>query len=355
MSEPDYFYDKLSETFPCSTKGMRSPTVPTSVHALRPGDIQCVAAMGDSLTAALGAKAITPAGLLLENRGVAWSIGGDGTFKKVVTLPNILRLYNPQLKGFSTKSSIAFLNGQNAKHNGLSVAKSGVDSYGMVEQVDILLYRIEKEGLCDWNNDWKLITFFIGANDLCDFCEESMAYDPPHYIGRVREALDRLYNANLPRTLINLVPVLNVTFAKQLKDGNIVCGLLQKSSCPCAAYPTPEQEDILKEWIPGYQQGLFDLVNTHSYDSRDDFTVVVQPFFIHTELPEKNGKIDYSYFAPDCFHLSAKGHAVAALSLWNNMFERVGQKKTAWHKGEPFECPTEDHPYIYTWNNSIPK
>ncbi|CAF3893221.1 unnamed protein product [Rotaria sp. Silwood1] len=293
---------------------------------------------GDSLTAGLGAKAKTPAGLLLEGRGelflflliscegfdcvialgVAWSIGGDDIFKKVVTLPNILRLYNPQLKGFSTKTSMAFPNGQSAKHNGLNVVS-------------------------------------VKANDLCDFCEESMEYDPAHYVERVRVALDQLYNANLPRTLINLVPVLNVSFSKELKDGNIVCGLLQKSSCPCAAYPTQGQEDILKDWIPGYQQGLLNLVNTSHYDGREDFTVVVQPFFIHTEPPRKNGKIDFSYFAPDCFHLSGKGHAVAALSLWNNMFEPVGKKKTAWHNGEPFECPTEEHPYIYTWKNSISK
>lgn len=28
---------------------------------------------------------------------------------------------------------------------------------------------------------------------------------------------------------------------------------------------------------------------------------------------------DLSYFAPDCFHLSEKGHKAAAEALWNNM------------------------------------
>lgn len=58
---------------------------------------------------------------MLSFLGVSWSIGGDHTFEKVPSLPNILRLYNPNLKGFSTKTSISFLNGQNAKHNGLNV------------------------------------------------------------------------------------------------------------------------------------------------------------------------------------------------------------------------------------------
>jgi hypothetical protein len=35
------------------------------------------------------------------------------------------------------------------------------------------------------------------------------------------------------------------------------------------------------------------------------------------------------------------------------MFEPVGAKKYSWHQGEPFECPRQDHPFIYTSKNSI--
>jgi len=171
FSQPDYMYGSAPVPFPCKTEGMKSSEVPTSVHALRPGDIECVAAIGDSLTAGLGAHAHTPLGLFGEVRGVAWSIGGEKTYDKVLTLPNILRLYNPQLKGFSTKTSIAILNGQNAKNNGLNVAKSGARSYHMVEQADLLLDRLKNKNICNWN-DWKLITFFVGGNDLCDFCTD---------------------------------------------------------------------------------------------------------------------------------------------------------------------------------------
>jgi hypothetical protein len=44
-------------------------SIPTSVHTLRPSDVKCVGALGDSLTAGLGAHAITPIGLFYENRG----------------------------------------------------------------------------------------------------------------------------------------------------------------------------------------------------------------------------------------------------------------------------------------------
>ena len=69
FKDPEYENGPKPPPFPCTTKGMKSATVPTSVHALRPGDIQCVAAMGDSLTAAMGAKAKTVIGVLGENRG----------------------------------------------------------------------------------------------------------------------------------------------------------------------------------------------------------------------------------------------------------------------------------------------
>ncbi len=34
-----------------------------------------------------------------------------------------------------------------------------------------------------------------------------------------------------------------------------------------------------------------------------------------------DGKPDRSYFAPDCFHYTEKGHEGAAVGLWNNLFQ----------------------------------
>lgn len=66
FSEPDYLYG-AKRHFPCPI--IKDSGAPTSVHKLQPNDIKCVGAMGDSLTAALGAHAITPIGLFFENRG----------------------------------------------------------------------------------------------------------------------------------------------------------------------------------------------------------------------------------------------------------------------------------------------
>lgn len=54
---------------------MRSQTRPTSVHQLRPGDIDVIGAIGDSLTAGNGMAATHLLQLHTENRGLSWCIG----------------------------------------------------------------------------------------------------------------------------------------------------------------------------------------------------------------------------------------------------------------------------------------
>ncbi len=45
-----------------------------TVHELSPGDIKVMGAMGDSLTAGNGIRALTPIGCLTEFRGHSWTL-----------------------------------------------------------------------------------------------------------------------------------------------------------------------------------------------------------------------------------------------------------------------------------------
>lgn len=66
-----------SYPFPCenATATGRSSERPISVHKLRPGDVDVVGAMGDSLVAGNGALEEYAIGTLIEYRGVSWCAG----------------------------------------------------------------------------------------------------------------------------------------------------------------------------------------------------------------------------------------------------------------------------------------
>jgi len=99
-----------------------------------------------------------------------------------------------------------------------------------------------------------------------------------------------------------------------------------------------------------------ELVADDRYDTRNDFTVVIQPFLRDME-PFKNpdGSYDMSYFGPDCFHPSYKTHQIFAIGLWNCMLTPVGQKPVDFdEETSSYKCPSESEPFLYTSKNSPP-
>lgn len=330
--------------FPCTTL-VPSPTVPTSVHALRVADIQHIAAIGDSLTAANGAKAITIIALLVEYRGVSWSMGGDSDLNRVVTLPNIMRKFNSKLNGFSTGSG-----NQNASNANFNVAKPGAVSADMPGQADLLIARMRNALGSRFDTEWKLVTFFIGGNDLCAFCKDTNRYSATNFQNNIKIALTKLYNG-MPRTLVNFVTVLNVAELEDLHEG-LVCQNMQVFLCDCAI--KKETRELVRVANLAYQKATNALVDDPTFLSdKDDFAIVRQPFMEQMKVPTTaNGLADFSYFAPDCFHFSSKGHEAAAVELWNNMMQKVGQKTSVWNLLDTLNCPTSGAGYIYTTKNS---
>ena len=91
--------------FPCQVDGFKSSKTPKSVHQLRPGDIDIISALGDSLTSATAANSVGLWEVLVENRGLSWCIGGQGSWRSHLTLPNIIKEFNPKLFGYSLSDS----------------------------------------------------------------------------------------------------------------------------------------------------------------------------------------------------------------------------------------------------------
>lgn len=333
-----------------------SPSVPKTVHELRPGDVKVVAALGDSLTAGNGVGSINPNNLLdvlNQYRGLSWSIGGDANLTKVTTLPNILKNFNPGLTGYSLGTGR-----ESSPQASLNQAVAGAKSDDMMTQVRALVKRMKNDSNINFKEDWKVITVFIGGNDLCDFCKNSLFYSMENYIKNVRETLDYLHK-EVPRALVNLVEPLHIAPLREMHtDTSLKCPTwLVNILCPCVILPKDSSEAVkrLDALNRNYQTALHELVESGRYDTDPDFTVVVQPFFREIVVPRlPDGRPDRSYFSPDCFHLSQKAQTLMARSLWNNMLEPLGNKtrKQDFMAEINLKCPTKTSPFIRTYNNS---
>uniref|UniRef100_A0A914X6H5 Phospholipase B1, membrane-associated n=2 Tax=Plectus sambesii TaxID=2011161 RepID=A0A914X6H5_9BILA len=329
-----------------------SATVPTNVHSVRPGDIKVVAAFGDSITAGNGAGATNVLEMLLQYRGMTFAIGGDDDLEHRVTIPNILRKFNPNVFGQShgigdaTEWPVAYLN----------TAEPGMRSDDLVNQAHEMIAKMrEHPDNIDMVNDWKLITIFIGGNDMCRYCHDSKDEQPEVFISNIIAAIQVLQE-NIPRLIVNVMSVLHVELVRQIDADNFLCIELHKKECVCVDDPTftvQEMSQIETAFTMLEQQ----LMMNGTFDTSDDFTLVVQPLISNTTVLPRlpDGSIDLSYFTPDCFHFSAKLHSVIARGLWNNMLQPVGSKQNDFGFGSQnasLSCPDPACPFIRTTKNS---
>ncbi|XP_040188632.1 phospholipase B1, membrane-associated-like [Rana temporaria] len=328
-----------------------SPLTPTTADRVKPADVKIVAALGDSLTTAIGANATNVLQLPTEYRQFSWSIGGYGNISDVITLPNILKIFNPDLVGFAKRSTLTYRPAE-LEATGLNLAKTGANSYLFPEQTRHLIDTLKTLPGINYEEDWKVITIFIGANDLCDYCKNKTLFSVETFISSVTESLDMMQK-ELPRSIVNVVQLLQIYKLRQVNDNSLGC-ILQRSFCACVVKPKENSPELLEVMDQNrqFQEKLEDLiVKSRRYDGKRDFAVVLQPFLQHVEPAiDQSGQIDYSFFTPDCFHLTIKGHEQMAKALWNNMLQPVGKKSLLERFSDDIEplCPSEDHPYIYT-------
>jgi phospholipase B1 len=221
----------------------------------------------------------------------------------------------------------------------LNVAESGAHASDLLEQAQELVRRIRESDEIDFENDWKLVTIYIGLNDLCTTCIESTDGEPDVWIQSVKDGLDYLQD-NLPRTFINLVQLLDIgDVIRALADPVLgpVCSSFYRFTCPCVT----EFDSITQQ----YQENLRSLVSSGRYDQSDGFTVVLQPFQSTFEIGGASG-LNLSFFVADCFHYSPSGNRELAIALWNNMFERVGEKTSTLTIPQEISCPTDEQPFL---------
>ncbi|XP_049640651.1 phospholipase B1, membrane-associated-like [Suncus etruscus] len=259
-----------------------SPHPPSSASKLQPADIQVVAAMGDWVTSAWGASPFTY-DIPKAWKSVSWSTGGHKVLEKQTTLPNILLKFSSVIHGISR--------GSWPELAGLNVAEEEARVQDMPEQANKLLQLMEFNSDIDMDNDWKLITIFIGINDLCDYCKDQ-----------------------LPKVFINLVEVMDVTsFYPELGEHCVKTPL----NCPCFHGMGDELKEELLKINMHFQDVAYKIPFSVDFSSREDFMVVTQPFFRKSTLLHKNDSS--SYLSLNCQYFSSLMQNQMAIALWNNM------------------------------------
>ncbi|GFR95533.1 phospholipase B1, membrane-associated, partial [Elysia marginata] len=244
--------------FPCTVLSPSSPA-PTSVHQLRPSDINVVAGIGDSFT---------------EEEEEAGVRSTCSLITEAIPI-DILREYNDDLIGAAE--------GVGNCNDYFDMSQIAQYSSDFVDQADRLVEDLQNDPDVDFENDWKVITVLLGVLDLCNFCLYP-EITPDSYIANMRAGLDVLFN-NIPRAFVNLVQVLPVIYTQTLQTGRFVSDLVLGSFCTCAAFPeTAEVNMTLLNYTVEFQQGILDIAASGDYDS-DNFTVVVQRFFENFTLP----------------------------------------------------------------------
>lgn len=134
------------------------------------------------------------------------------------------------------------------------------------------------------------------------------------------------------------------------------CETFHHFECPCVfgsrfQHNRRRYMKIIKEW----KDKVVEIVNRDEFNN-ENFTVNMQGFVTSLDFPTTHdgSSTDFTYMSKDCFHLSQKGYALATNALWNNLFERNGNKTDNWNwRNHPykFSCPSDENPYIRTRSN----
>ncbi|XP_017046497.1 phospholipase B1, membrane-associated [Drosophila ficusphila] len=335
--------------FFCPTNNTRSSDPPTSVERLRPGDIDIIAAFGDSLSAGNGILSNNFIDMINEFRGLAFSGGGVADWRRFVTLPNILKVFNPQLYGFAVSNSLVV----NHRSSRLNIAEPMVMSRDLPFQARVLVDLLRRDPRVDMKRHWKLLTVYVGNNDICsDLChwDSPQAFLDQH-ARDLRQAL-RLLRDHVPRLLVNLIGVPNIPqVLGTMTHVPLQCFVVHRVGCHCLVNDRLNRTQLAerRQTLLRWQQLDVEIARLPEFH-RPDFAVVAHPLLTNITAPKlPDGQTDWRFFSHDCFHFSQRGHAIISNLLWNSMLLPDDQKPRPSVIPRLFErvvCPTAEQPFF---------
>lgn len=332
--------------FNCKPFVWQDSIIDRDAYHLRPSDIKSVIAIGDSITAGFGMiSGRPPFSTILEYRGKVFSVGGD---EGEYTIPNFLsRFTTDELsKGPPKGITLPLSRGKQ-----LNNAVSGAKTQELNGEISRLVRLLNTERYKDVKDDWKLITLFIGANNVCVLCEPPMTTlpglaDADIFEDNVRNVLERI-RTDVGKSFVNLVALFNVSSVYEASRGDPYCEFVLDPShmVICSCVQGDEKQRRAADFVVNeYNLRLEKLANEYKTIDVMNFGVSYQPGF--KQFPV--AKYKQAFFSGvDCFHPNKCANRVMATILWNNMFS------TAEEKNHPFDletlkltCPSPERPYI---------
>ncbi|XP_065058871.1 phospholipase B1, membrane-associated-like [Rhopilema esculentum] len=313
--------------FPCSVPTTHNSKA-NSVNQLQPKDIDVILSLGGAFSTGVATGSLTVPGLFSSHKTRSFSIGGKLTVEHFITLPSILKKFNPSLKGAIFEEET------------FSTINYGSSIRQLPRRALNLIRKLETRKDVDFERSWKLLTLSLDFDDYCIACRLESGWDD--HLKSVVETLDTLHS-KVPRLFVNLVLAPNVTQLYSSPSSQ-KCSQLYRKSCECMDSQSDEDKTKVAQMQNDMKKYMAKIV--HKYNTGPNFTVVVQPFW--TDIISDREDL----FAKDCFHLSSVGQELAAVNLWNNMLEPVDLKHTQWITRKSLRCPTPTHPFFFTFANS---
>ncbi|EDW03078.1 GH11043 [Drosophila grimshawi] len=334
-----------SDRFPCDLSEGRSAERPTLISQLRPGDIDIVAAFGDSGNSGTGIMSLGPLDAYVDYRGYSYLGGGFETWRTALTLPNILKLYNPQLYGYAVGHSLT----ADKNVSCFNLAEAMLNVQDLPFQAHVLIERFRSDPKVNIRQHWKMLSIQVGANDLCsELCNwpdtDAFLRMEAHQLHKTF----RLLKDNVPRLLINYIVLPDIDeLLNMVRKAPSHCA--QRMSFFCNCHIKYDQQ-MLYNAAKRFLHLQLSIASSPEFRS-DDFAIVTHGILRNvSNLWSENGIMQKRFFANDCVHYSQLGHAVLAKTLWNNMLKPNNvQLPEAWQ--QPFNnflCPNPNRPFLRT-------
>jgi phospholipase B1 len=257
----------------------------TSVWNMQPSQVDVVLALGDSITAAFGAKGRR--GGFHESRGLSWSIGGD---EGATTLPNFIKQHNPNLTGYSLGSRETSLcwgpvcrDVHRQRHDHLNGALSGSTIRNVwLDQLDYLEDQMITMGINE--ESWKVLTLFVGANDLCICCKLPRRMAATEYSNTFRRVLEEIRD-RFPRTLVSVVEMFNVSAIYRATENKAYCKDVHRLiflECDCAFKGSESASEpyrqLMDELAQEYNKEMRNVIRDLSKVKNDTFAIALHTF-----------------------------------------------------------------------------